>query len=170
MRRPALRALVVGLLVLPALLPAPSARAQEPIAVIVSREWVGIDRLALSTLRRLYLGRIARVAGRRVQRFHLQSGSPAREAFSQSVLGRSEAALREYWLEQALTGGVLPPGEFASPAAMMQYVRAHPGAIGYVPHGALGDPAALEGLRVLGVSTGTRALLPSDPAYPIRQR
>ena len=60
-------------------------------------------------------------------------------------------------------------GEFASPAAMIEHVRAHPGAIGYVPYRELGGPGPA-GLRVLRVSSGGAELRPSDPAYPIRQR
>ncbi len=160
---------VLALLVLPACLLAAPVQAAEPLAVIVSREWAGVDTLSLATLRRLYLGRITQLAGRRVERFDLQSGSSARESFGQSVMGRSEAALREYWLEQALTGGAPPPGEFASPAALMDYVRSHAGAIGYVPYAELGGPEP-GGLRVLRIRSGGARLRPTDPAYPIRQR
>jgi hypothetical protein len=39
----------------------------------------------------------------------LRSGSATREAFRVAVLGRTQAWLNQYWLEQALTGGPPPP-------------------------------------------------------------
>ena len=142
--------------------------APEPIAIIVSREWKGIETVSIATLRRLYLGRTATLAGRRVERLHLQSGSRAREGFSQSVMGKPEAALVEYWLEQALTGGPVPPRELASPQAMIEQVRKHPASIGYVSRPVLGtaDPP---GLRVLRIGRGSQATLPGVPGYPIRE-
>lgn len=169
MRRPALSALLVALVLAPALVLPRTAHSEEPMAVVVSREWTGFETVSLSTLRRLYLGRIRRIAGRRVQRFHLQPGSPVRQTFSLRVLGRSEAALREYWLEQALTGGVAPPGEFASARAMLQHVSAHVGAIGYAPASEV-EGFGTERLRVVGLVTEHGVLRPADPAYPIRPR
>ena len=52
---------------------------------------------------------------------------------------------------------------------MIEHVRAHPGAIGYVPYRALGGPEPA-GVRALRVSSRGAELRPSDPAYPIRQR
>jgi hypothetical protein len=52
---------------------------------------------------------------------------------------------------------------------MIEHVRAHPGAIGYVPYRALGGPEPA-GVRVLRVASRGAGLRPSDPAYPIRQR
>jgi len=145
------------------------APAPEAIAVIVSGKWIGMEVVSLATLRRLYLGRIGTLAGRRVERFHLRSGSRLREGFSQSVMGKPEAALAEYWLEQALTGGPVPPRELASPEAVIEQVREHPGSIGYVGQRTLGaaDPPCL---RVVRIGRGSQATRPGESGYPIHER
>jgi hypothetical protein len=140
--------------------------ADEPLAVIVSSAWA-IEELTLSSLERLYLGRTTRVEDTRVVCFDLRSGSMAREAWSVAVLGKTELEIADYWIQQALTGGRLPPREVPSPDAMMNAVAARPGAIGYVPWSAIAG-ARRDDLRVLRIVDRGRRSLPTDADYPIR--
>ena len=144
-----------------------SVRADEPIAVIVSSRWTEIEEISLITLQRVYLGRILRLSGHRLECFHLQAGSAVRAGFSLAVLGRSEAALREYWLEQALTGGSVPPREFGSASKVVAQVARRRGAIGYVAYRELQE-LDRRGIRVLGILEGGHRWLPTQPSYPIR--
>jgi ABC-type phosphate transport system substrate-binding protein len=163
-----LHAILRGWLLWACLCPA-AGRAEcveEAIALIASAQ-SGLREISLPTLRRVYLGTITRLAGAPIDRFHLRSGSPAREAFSLAVIGRSELELEDFWLEQALTGGRVPPREFADLRQMIEGVARRPGGIGYLPLGAL-DEAARGRVRVLRLLDGPISWTPADPGYPVR--
>ena len=58
--------------------------------------------------------------------------SPVREAFSKDVHGRKASAVRSHWLQVIFSGRGVPPPEKASDREVIEYVRTHDGAIGYV--------------------------------------
>jgi ABC-type phosphate transport system substrate-binding protein len=57
----------------------------------------------------------------------------ARERFVHDVLNKTPAQLKSYWIQQIFSGKGVPPPEADSPAAVIGYVLANPGAIGYLP-------------------------------------
>jgi hypothetical protein len=59
-----------------------------------------------------------------------------RERYTQSVLRKTRAQLRSYWNQQIFSGKGVPPPSAESVAAVIIFVRSHPGAIGSVPAGA----------------------------------
>ena len=61
-----------------------------------------------------------------------RSDSPARAAFSVDVHGRTPAIIAEFWRQQIFSGRSVPPVEKSSDAEVLEYVRANPGAVGYV--------------------------------------
>jgi ABC-type phosphate transport system substrate-binding protein len=65
----------------------------------------------------------------------LSEQSPARKSFSRLVHGRDTLAIKAYWQKMIFAGKMVPPPEKASPEEVVDYVRAHAGAIGYVPVG-----------------------------------
>jgi hypothetical protein len=69
--------------------------------------------------------------GIRIQPVNLPTSHPLRRAFSQTILGQSPEALEDYWRERYFHG-VLPPYVLASEEAVVLFVSATPGAIGYV--------------------------------------
>ncbi len=108
---------------------------------------------ATSTLPRAELARLflkkssAWPDGRGAQPVDLGENSPARRAFSKAVLDRDVPAVRAYWQQQIFSGRGVPPPEKTSDADVLAYVRANPGAVGYVSTGAdLG--ASVKELRV----------------------
>jgi ABC-type phosphate transport system substrate-binding protein len=72
--------------------------------------------------------------------------APAREAFSREILGKSVAAVEQYWTQVIFSGRAVPPVEKRSDAEVVAYVRENPGAIGYVS-----PAAATEGVKRLTV-------------------
>jgi hypothetical protein len=74
-------------------------------------------------------------SGERVKAVDLPESSPARETFSKAIHGRSTAAVKAYWQRMIFSGIDAPPPEKPSAAEVLAYVRANPGAIGYVPAG-----------------------------------
>jgi len=140
------------------------ARAETPLAVVVSAEWEGMEEISIPVLRQLYLGRRTRLQGRRVRCVDLPAGSRARGAFTRSVIGRSERAVERYWLRQTLAGGPPPPRELDA-AAALAWVAREPGVLGYLEWNERAPPA---GVRVLAIVVNGRALRPGDLGYPIR--
>ena len=70
-----------------------------------------------------------------------RSTSAARQRFSDSVLRRSVAAVKNYWQQRIFSGRDLPPPELDSDEAVVSYVMNHRGALGYVSGGAKLDKA-----------------------------
>jgi ABC-type phosphate transport system substrate-binding protein len=62
----------------------------------------------------------------------LRPNSNVRRSFSESVLRRSVAAVRNYWQQRIFSGRDVPPPELESEEAVVQYVLTHSGAVGYV--------------------------------------
>jgi hypothetical protein len=58
--------------------------------------------------------------------------APARQRFSEDVLGRSVAAVRSYWQQMVFAGRNLPPPELDGDDDVVRYVLKNAGALGYV--------------------------------------
>ena len=63
------------------------------------------------------------------------ASSAVRESFSNSVLERDVSAVKSYWQRQIFSGRGVPPPEKASDGEVLAFVRANPGAVGYVASG-----------------------------------
>lgn len=72
--------------------------------------------------------------------------SAVRDAFSRDVLGKSLAAVEDYWTKAIFSGRAVPPVEKRSDADVVAYVRETPGAIGYVS-----SSAPAEGVKRLAL-------------------
>lgn len=70
-----------------------------------------------------------------------------REVFSELVLGKKVSAVGSYWQQQVFSGQGIPPEVKAGDAEVLSYVKATPGAIGYVSAG-----AATDGVKVVAVT------------------
>lgn len=72
--------------------------------------------------------------------------SLARRKFSETVLKRSVQAVKTYWQQRIFSGRGVPPPELDSDEAIVRYVEARPGAVGYVS-----GSAALGKTKVISV-------------------
>jgi ABC-type phosphate transport system substrate-binding protein len=72
-------------------------------------------------------------SGAPIRPIDLPTRSPVRERFTQDVLRKTPAQLRNYWNQQIFSGKGVPPPEAETTAGVIAYVRANPGAIGYLP-------------------------------------
>lgn len=61
-----------------------------------------------------------------------QQDTEARQAFSKAVHGKSVTAIERYWQTVLFSGRGVPPDKYSSDAEVLAFVRANPGAIGYV--------------------------------------
>lgn len=93
----------------------------------------GIGRVDAATLQRLYTGRAIEVAGQPVSVVNLAAGDPARERFLAQVVQSDEDRYVAYWTVRRHVGKGVPPRELGSAADVIDFVKATPGAIGYVP-------------------------------------
>ncbi|MBK7906449.1 MAG: substrate-binding domain-containing protein [Gemmatimonadetes bacterium] len=66
----------------------------------------------------------------------LPEKSDVRQAFSVAVIGREAKAVTAHWLREIYSGRAVPPIQKDTDAAVLDWVRANPGAIGYVSSGA----------------------------------
>ncbi len=71
-----------------------------------------------------------------------------RASFTVAVMGRSTAAIRSFWQRQIFSGKGAPPPELDGDRAVLEFVSANLGGIGYVSHEAVLGP----GVRVLEIS------------------
>jgi len=72
--------------------------------------------------------------------------SPVRDSFTTTVHGKSVAAVDSYWQQQIFSGRDVPPPEKSSDADVVAFVKANPGAIGYVT-----NAAATAGVKTVDV-------------------
>ena len=73
--------------------------------------------------------------------------SPARAAFTRIVHAKPLSAIASYWQQQIFAGRDVPPAEKPSDEAVIAFVKANPGAIGYVSGGASTDGVKLLSIR-----------------------
>ena len=129
---PAITGLTMVLLLACASARAASDSEALPIAVIVGKN-SEVTTISRDELRELYLRRQRLWPnGARVIPINLPTDHPARQRFSEIVLGRSPSDLVAYWNARYFDG-VTPPTVLRSPSAVRAYVAAEPDAIAYLP-------------------------------------
>jgi ABC-type phosphate transport system substrate-binding protein len=69
-----------------------------------------------------------------------------RRVFTEQVLQKTPAQVKAYWNQQIFSGKGVPPPEADSARAVIVYVLANPGAVGYIP--ASTDPAGAKVILV----------------------
>jgi hypothetical protein len=96
------------------------------------------------TLQKVFLGKVIMVNGVSVIPVNLAPGTAERRAFMDLVMGQGDEKFISYWTVRRYIGKGQPPKEFSSPQELLDYVRATPGAIGY-----LSGAVAKDGLVIL---------------------
>jgi ABC-type phosphate transport system substrate-binding protein len=77
--------------------------------------------------------RFAWSTGLAVAPVDLPADTDVRRRFSQDILGRPPKAVASFWIQEIFAGRAVPPPVKSTPTAVVAYVTATPGAIGYVP-------------------------------------
>ena len=88
------------------------------------------------------------INGQTVMPVDLSADSPVRESFSTEIHGRDVNAVKSFWQRQIFSGRGVPPPEKGSDSEVLAFVRANPGAVGYVSAGAKIGP----GVKILEVT------------------
>lgn len=135
------------------------AAAQDVLLVVhPSNQVPAMPRAELSAL---LLGKVDQWPdGRAVTIVDQASGSEIREAFCRQVHGRSASSVNHSWTLAIVGGRSQAPVQVDSDAAVLAYVRDHPGAIGYVRAG-----TELSGVRELPTVDRPERLEFVEPKY-----
>lgn len=145
-----------------ALLGVSSSPAQNPLAfrVIVHAD-NALGVMLSSEVSSIFLKRKAQWEnGVPIEPVDLSGEPEVREAFSGAIHGRSTANIRSFWNQEVFSGRAVPPLELATSRDVLEYVRSHPGAIGYVS-----SQASLVGVRAVSVVVPPRAVRRTEPSY-----
>lgn len=132
-----------------AVLTAPlSPAAATPFQLIVNAE-NPVGQLGSDDVARLFL-RTTRTwkHGVAAQPVDQSLSSPVRLKFVKDVLGQTRGEVQEYWLKRMFAGHEVPPPVRESDTAVIEYVRANSGGIGYVAASAA-LPDGVKPLRVV---------------------
>ena len=130
--------------------PSPAvAQGAVPSYVVVVNAANPLTSLSKGDLAKIFLKKVDRFSnGQPATPVNLGDASPARERFTKEILGKSVNALESYWQQQIFSGKNVPPATKASDTEVIEFVRANPGAVGYVSPKAGDAP----GIKRLGVT------------------
>ncbi len=127
----------------------PSAAAQEDYRVIVHKDNPA-DSITKDQLSDYLLKKKPKWDhGASADPVDLDSRSDVRKVFSKDVHGRSVSSIKNYWTQKIFSGRGSPPPELAGDQAVVDFVRSHPGAIGYVSR-----RARVDSVKTLSVVDG----------------
>lgn len=109
------------------------ANPPRPYRVIVNVD-NPVGLISESELAQLFLRKTQawRHNGQQILPVDQNEGSSVRAAFAREVYRKDDGALKAYWRQMIFSGKAVPPPTEASDAAVMDYVRRYPNAIGYV--------------------------------------
>lgn len=109
-----------------------TALAGSPQIVVIGAPGSEMSGLTVAELARIFRRKLPMTpAGRPLVPVNLTLTDPLRSVFSRAVFGLDPDAMETYWTERYFHG-VSPPHVVASSEAMLRFVHATPGAIGYV--------------------------------------
>ncbi len=134
----------VSILLLSLLIACSVARAGD-VAVVVNKS-VKVTEISADDLRDIYSGRKSTLRdGTRVVPVTLKEGA-SHEAFLKEYTGKTDSAFRATWRNLVFSGQAAMPKTFDSETALLDYVAATPGVIGYT-----GKSVKNDGVKSLAV-------------------
>lgn len=105
------------------------ATAAEGLVVVAHPDTPALNE---GTLQKIYLGKVVEVNGHSIVPVNLNKGNILRMAFMQQVLAQDDDKFTAYWTVRRYIGQGSPPREFATVREELEFVRATPGAVGYL--------------------------------------
>jgi ABC-type phosphate transport system substrate-binding protein len=113
-----------------------AGRASAQGYVVVVNAANPVASLSKDKANNIFLKRVVKWDdGKPVVAINQDKSSKARDAFTRAVHGKAVTAVDSYWQQQIFAGKDAPPAERGSDADVLAFVRATPGAIGYVGAG-----------------------------------
>ena len=121
-------------------------RAQE-IMIVVNKS-SSVSQITETQLRDIFTGTRSHFTNGTRAIPVLLKGGPVHEVFLRRHVGDTPDEFRVRWRKAVFTGQGSMPREFASEAAMLEFIAATPGAIGYVSR--IPDPNAVTMVSISG--------------------
>jgi len=107
--------------------------AQNAGYVVIVNESNNLTGLSTDEVGRLFMKRTVRwTTGEAVVPVDLAENSPVRAAFSRDVHHKQTSEVKAYWQTVIFSGRGVPPMEARTESDVIAFVRANPGAVGYV--------------------------------------
>jgi ABC-type phosphate transport system substrate-binding protein len=123
---------------------------QEPSFVVIVNKANPVTTMTVAELRRIFMKQSRMWKhGEAIVPVDWDATSPIREAFCRQVLARSVREMGDYWVQQGVTQGLVPPSTQRSARAVLRFVASVPGAIAYVPPGEVDDTVTV--VKVTGL-------------------
>lgn len=137
---------ILSIVVILLALTATQAASAQSFKVIVN-EANSTESVSSNELSDIFLKKTKKWAdGKDINPVDLNTRSEVREEFSQQIHGRGIGAIRNFWQQAAFSGAGSAPLERSSDADVIEYVKANPGAVGYIS-----ASADASGVKVLSV-------------------
>ena len=109
-----------------------SAQQNDGYQLIVNKSNT-VAKLTRTFVSDAYLKKVSRWPnGKAIQPVDMPTRSPVRKQFSNSIMQKPPAAVRNYWTQLVFGGRDVPPPEVKSDEAVIAWVAKRPGAIGYI--------------------------------------
>jgi len=127
---------------------APRAVQAQVGYILIVNEANEVSQLTTDDLSAMYLKKTRRWPnGQEVVPVDQSDNQSVRESFSIAVHGKSTSAIKAYWQKMIFSGKAVPPVEKTVDQDVIAFVRATPGAIGYVS-----PSASVSGVRRVRVT------------------
>ncbi len=113
--------------------------------LVIGNQDSGVGSLGEDQVAALYLGKVSKLPdGTVAEVIDLPAGSPVRVEFFKKILHKTEKQMRAYWAKRVFTGKGTPPATVSDEEAVVEWVAAGKGRIGYVS-----GATATDGVKVL---------------------
>jgi ABC-type phosphate transport system substrate-binding protein len=146
MTSPGLRIGIVFAALLAVAFASPSAARDAGFKIIVHPE-NPVEAVSREFLRHAWLKKSTEWSdGETIRPVDLSSRFTVRDQFTQEVIRKSPAQLRNYWNQRIFSGKGAPPPEAGSIDDLIEFVLANPGAVAYLPDDA--DPGEARVIEV----------------------
>lgn len=139
---------LVAAVVVGVALPGAAPAADPPDFKIIVHPNNPVRSVDASFLRNAFLKKTTEwSSGKVIRPIDLGGASGARDRFVRGILKKTPSQLRNYWNQRIYSGKGVPPPEVDSTAAVISYVLANAGAVGYLPADAHPGEAKVVDLR-----------------------
>ena len=122
----------VILTVIASAIPAIAAGQDFTVVINVANSTTSISKDNLSKCFMKQANTYTWISGQTVVPVDQAASSDTRKVFSKEIHGRDVSAVKSFWQRQIFSGRQVPPPEKASDEEVLAFVRANPGAVGYV--------------------------------------
>lgn len=121
------------------------AQGQAPDEIVVVVNAAVATAPSEEDIKKIYLGRLRELDGKRAMPLDLEGTAPEREEFLRRLIGQSPMLFDRYWTSKSYADGSKPPKRHPA-NAVLAMVASEPGAVAYVRRSQL---AGVQGVRVV---------------------